>query len=76
MLKVIKCREVEIFEEDVNNFISSHNCIDVSYDSVYSDVGIVFVAFITYEDVKITNANDYYNNSDNMTMEEILYDAG
>ena len=71
MLKVITGVRADEFENSVNEFVSSRKCDDISYAVVDS----MYVAFINYREIHKTSATEYYENSDNMTMEEVLHDA-
>ena len=70
MLKVIIGYEND-FENKVNEFVSCHKCGDISFAVADNR----YVAFINYKETHKTSATEYYENSDNMTMEEILHDA-
>ena len=72
MLKIFTDVNPEELEKKVNAFVDEHPI----YSSTYSVTDGVFVAFVDYVDMSTkTSATKYYENSDNMTMEEILHDA-
>lgn len=87
-LKIITDKYAVDLEKQVNEFLNAHEGRIIS--TTYQMGNEVYAAFIEYEmdwetklkkDLeerrkRVNKATQYYENSDKMTMEEVLHDAG